>query len=90
MSMEDAKKFIELLKTDQDLRNKLAQAKTLDARKAVVNEIGLDFTMEELIQARNLELTDEEKLAMDRKLSSDELEAIAGGGHCGTWITGGW
>ena len=69
MSVEDAKKFLEMMKEDQTFAEKIKQSKDLDETKAIVKSAGLDFSEEDLAQAQQGELDDE------------QLDAVAGGGY---------
>ncbi len=69
MSVEDAKKFLEMMKQDQAFAEKIKHSKDLDETKAIVKSVGLDFSEEDLAQAQQGELDDE------------QLDAVAGGGY---------
>lgn len=67
MSIESAKAFIERMKTDEEFRNRVTKAETAEARKAIVEAEGFDFTKDEI-----------EKVRIE--LSDDELDLVTGGG----------
>ena len=75
MSKEDAKKFVERVKSDSDFRTSLAEAKDDSARAKIAKDAGYDFTraeVEPLLPSAD---------AGD--LSDDDLEAVSGGGDGG-------
>ena len=69
MSVEHAKKFLEKMKEDADFAEKIKNAKDIEETKAIIKEADLDFTEDELAQAQQGELDDE------------QLDAVAGGGY---------
>jgi predicted ribosomally synthesized peptide with nif11-like leader len=71
MSIDSAKAFIERMKTDEEFKNRVIQAETAEARKAIVEEEGFDFTKKEINSVTS-------------QLSDEELDALAGGWTC--WI----
>lgn len=91
MSMENVKKFYQAVATDESLRvrlsalNKQYDGEALDEEKKaalveklvlpIAAEKGLDFTMEDLRQYNE----NINKRSEDGELSSDELDAVAGG-----------
>ena len=82
MSEEQLKAFLEKLKADTSLQEKLKAAVDSDAALAIAKEVGFDISVDDLKNAQYEELED------------SELEAIAGGkntaGVYGTnWCAGG-
>ncbi len=74
MSIESAKKFIETVKADKGLYDRVYQASSQDEGLQIAREAGYTFTLDEWVSAKG-ELTD------------DELEHVAGGGlsACCCW-----
>lgn len=66
MSVESAKGFVQQLKTDEELRNRMAECKSNEEQFRMAKEEGFDFTLEEF----NI---------VYQNLTDDELEAISGG-----------
>lgn len=65
------------LETSPELAEKLVQQETPEEAQAVLNEAGLDFTKEEVVELGELLVK-----GMDQKegeLSEDDLEDVAGG-----------
>ena len=90
MSVESARECLRRLIDDPGFMAEVRAADGPAARRAVVQGAGFDFTLEELAEARSLELTDEESLKIS--LADEEIDAVAGGGcgwthegegHCG-------
>jgi predicted ribosomally synthesized peptide with nif11-like leader len=75
MAVEDAKKFIEKLRSDPELGKKLETASD-EERVKIVSQEGYDFTPEEFKTAA---------LEMSPELSDEDLDAVAGGGAA-TWV----
>ncbi len=67
MSIESAKAFIESVQTDEEFRERMKDAADKEARIALVNAEGFDFSEEDI-------------KAVKSELSDDELDAVAGGG----------
>ena len=67
MSIESARAYFERMKTDEEFRNRVLNAETAEARLAIVQSEGFDFTKEEVDEVSSDELTD------------DELDMVAGG-----------
>lgn len=72
MSVENAKAFIEKLKSDETLRDQIAQAGSDEERLQMATEAGFEFTVEEYNQMVNAR--------GDEELSDEDLESVAGGG----------
>ena len=70
MSVEDATTFLKKFKEDENLRKKVAAASSVEAKQAVVKELGLHFTKSEMQQAEK---------AGGGELSDADLEKVAGG-----------
>jgi len=71
MSIEQAKAFIEKMKTDEEFTKRIMAIEDSDARFQAIAEAGFDFTKEELEQVR-------------QNLDEADLEQISGGGEgCG-------
>ncbi len=72
MSLESAKKFYELVKSDEELAAKLAAAQSEEEAKAIVQAAGdYDFNQEEWVTA----LREESGV----ELEDQDLEKVAGG-----------
>lgn len=69
MSVENAKKFLEKMKNDSGFAKKIKVASSLDERKKIASDAGLNFTEADLAKVQQGELNDE------------ELDAVAGGGY---------
>lgn len=74
MSLENAKKMVELLKTDKDLMEKVKAADN-EGKKKIAADLGLIFTVEEMKEA----------LKSLSELSDEDLASVAGGSS-GTWV----
>ena len=70
MSEEQLKAFLEKVKTDTSLQEKLNEAANADAVVEIAKEAGFSITAEDIMQSSTVELSDE------------ELEGAAGG--CGS------
>jgi len=81
MSLESASEYLRRLATDPAFVDEVKAAKSAEARREVIAAAGYDFSLEELAEARSLELSDEE--SREPTLSSDELAEIVGGSGCG-------
>ncbi len=81
MSVESARACLRRLIDDPAFMAEVRGAGGPDERRAVVEAAGFDFTLEELAEARSLELTDEESLSIT--LADEEVDAVAGGSGCG-------
>jgi len=81
VSVEDATNYLRRLATDKELIATVKAARSSEERLAVIRAAGYDFALQELAEARSLELSDEESRKI--ALSDEELTAIAGGGGCG-------
>ena len=75
MALEDAKKFLDKVFTDKELRGKMKATSTNEERKKISDDLGLAFSQEELEQAYQART----------ELSDAELDAVAGGGSA-TWV----
>ena len=75
MSEEQLKAFLEKVKADTSLQEKLKAAADNDAVVAIAKEAGFSISADELgnAQSENLELSEEVEL------SEEELEGVAGG-----------
>ena len=71
MSEEQLKAFLEKVKADTSLQEKLKAAADIDAVVAIAKEAGFSISADELD-------------AQSRELSGEELEGVAGGGCTGT------
>ena len=69
MSEEQLKAFLEKVKTDASLQEKLKAAADNDAVTAIAKEAGFSISADDLKNAQS-------------KLSDEELEGVAGGGAC--------
>ncbi len=76
MSEEQLKAFLEKVKTDTSLQEKLKAAADADAALAIAKEAGFVITTED-IQSMKSATTE---------LSDDELEGVAGGGDSSPWL----
>jgi predicted ribosomally synthesized peptide with nif11-like leader len=79
MSVESAKKFLEMVKGDEDFRKKLENASSDDARKRIVEDKGFDFTKVELKEAAGIS-------GGPQKIGEEDLQAVAGGG-ASDWVS---
>ena len=75
MSEEQLKAFLEKVKGDTSLQEKLKAASDADAVVSIAKEEGFSISIDD-IKAQLLELSDE---AGDVELSDEELEGVAGG-----------
>jgi predicted ribosomally synthesized peptide with nif11-like leader len=66
MSIENARQFLERMKTDEDFKKKVSRASSQE-REKIIAEAGFDFIEEELEQVSG-------------ELTPDDLEQVAGGG----------
>ncbi len=66
MSIESAKAYIERLKTDEEFKERVKDATDKEARIALVNAEGFDFSEEDI-------------KAVKSELSDDELDAVSAG-----------
>jgi predicted ribosomally synthesized peptide with nif11-like leader len=71
MSLESAKAFLERMKADYEFKKRVTEASPAEARKAIVEKEGFDFTKEEIGSVIS-------------QLSHEELEVVAGDWMC--WI----
>ena len=75
MSLEQLKAFLEKIKADTSLQEKLKAAADADAVTAIAKEAGFSISADDLKNAQS-------------ELSDEELEGVAGGTFCGlTGIT---
>ncbi len=70
MSEEQLKAFLEKVKGDTSLQEKLKAAADADAVAAIAKEAGFSISADDLTNKDQSELSEE------------ELEGVAGGGHC--------
>ena len=75
MSEDQLKAFVEKVKGDTSLQEKLKAASDADAVVSIAKEEGFSISIDD-IKAQLLELSDE---AGDVELSDEELEGVAGG-----------
>ena len=75
MSEDQLKAFVEKVKGDTSLQEKLTAASDADAVVSIAKEEGFSISIDD-IKAQLLELSDE---AGDVELSDEELEGVAGG-----------
>ena len=75
MSEDQFKAFVEKVKGDTSLQEKLKAASDADAVVSIAKEEGFSISIDD-IKAQLLELSDE---AGDVELSDEELEGVAGG-----------
>jgi len=81
MSEEQLKAFLEAVKADAGLQEKLNAAADADAAVAIAKEVGFMISSDELQRAQ----------AVGEELSDEELEGVAGGkagSVCGNFLTG--
>ena len=78
MSKETAKKLISELETNEELGAKVAGVTDPEELLKIALGSGYDVTMEELIEAEK-ESKRDKATETDKKLSFDDLEAVAGG-----------
>ena len=78
MSEEQLKAFIEKVKSETELREKLNSASSPEAAMEIAKAAGFSITAEDIqsMQSETVELSD------------DELEAAAGGYNPGGWVRG--
>ena len=78
MSEEQLNAFLETVKTDTSLQEKLKAAASPEAALQIAKEAGFSITAEDIqsMQSATVELSDE------------ELETAAGGTGCGCFVTG--
>ena len=74
MSEEQLKAFLEKLKGDTSLQEKLKAASDANAASAIAKEAGFSISADEFL---------DEFTKAQSKLSEAELEGVAGGGDCG-------
>ena len=74
MSEEQLKAFLEKLKADTSLQEKLKAAGSNEAAIEIAKEAGFSITAEDIMQSSTVELSDE------------ELEGAAGGQNCQTTV----
>ena len=82
MSKEIARKLIEELQTNEELKAKVEGVTDPEELTRIANESGYDVTLGELIDAERAYRRDK-AAETDEKLSFDELEEVAGG--CGAF-----
>ena len=70
MSEQQLKSFLEKVKTDTSLQEKLKGAADADAALAIAKEAGFAITTEDI-----------QSMQSSTDLSDDELEGVAGGGY---------
>ena len=67
MSLDQARAFLEKMKSDEAFRNGIVAIEDVDARLVAASEAGFEFTEDELKEVQ-------------RELSDDELDQAAGAG----------
>ena len=76
MALENAKKFLKQMITDETLRKRL-EGKTSAEASAIAGELGFDVNAEELVEA--LKALRNEAAEDPNELSPDEMDKAAGG-----------
>jgi len=66
MSVDQARAFIEKMKTDEAFRNRIVAIEAVDARLAAASDAGFVFTEAEIKEVKS-------------ELNDDELDRVAGG-----------
>ena len=82
MSEEQLKSFLEKVKADTSLQEKLKAAADADAALAIAKEAGFAITAEDI-----------QSMQSRVELSEDEVEGVAGGAskiYCCTWYSLSW
>jgi predicted ribosomally synthesized peptide with nif11-like leader len=74
MSEDQLKAFLEAVKADAGLQEKLNAATNADAAVAIAREVGFVISADELERAQ----------VVGEELSDEELEGVAGGAHWST------
>jgi predicted ribosomally synthesized peptide with nif11-like leader len=74
MSEEQLKAFLEAVKADAGLQEKLKAARHADAVVAIAKAAGFVISAQELMQGAQA------KMEVKEELSDEELEGVAGGG----------
>lgn len=74
MSLENAKKMLENLKTDKDLQEQVKAADN-EGKKKIAEDMGLTFSLDEMNEA----------IKLDSELTDDDLDTVAGGASA-TWV----
>ena len=72
MSEEQLKAFLEKVKSDTSLQEKLKGASDANSIASIAKEAGFSISADDLTKARS-------------ELSDEELEGVAGGGKAATW-----
>ena len=75
MSEEQLKAFLEKVKSDTSLQEKLNGAADADAALQIAKEAGFSITAEDIQSMQSATV----------QLSAEELEGVAGGGACNWW-----
>ena len=76
MAKESAKQFLELMEKDAELQ-KILQGSEPEQAVSLAKEKGLDFTVDELLEA--VKDIREERSAGAKELNEDDLDQVAGG-----------
>ncbi len=71
MSLDQARLFIEKMKSEEAFRDRILAIKDVDARLAAASEAGFEFTEEEVKEVQS-------------ELSDDQLDGVSGGKVPGT------
>ena len=71
MSVENAKNFLERIKSDDSFRESIGKADSFEARAKLVKAAGYEFTKAEMEQAH--------PAGSGGELSDEELESVSGG-----------
>ena len=84
MSEEQLKAFLEKVKGDTSLQERLKAAADADAVVSIAKEEGLYFSADDL---EGLHFSADDLKNAKSELSDEELEGVAGGRNCGAWYT---
>ena len=79
MSEEQLNAFLEKVKSDTELQEKLKAAASPEAAVEIAKDAGFSITAEDI----------QSKASATVELSDDELEGASGGGQCIRWCTQG-
>jgi predicted ribosomally synthesized peptide with nif11-like leader len=79
---EKVKQFMETLKANEELAEKVFSKETAEEVQVVLKEAGYDFSVEEIMESREYVTKALEEKA-EGELSDDDLENVAGGHSVG-------